>query len=149
MHAKKSYELTSNVSLTQVMWLDQTMPTVSLQLNFSHNQSTRICRPQYRWLRENGMLVSVHVNICWENSPNSSRRFHHAHEPKTINYNGKLRFWQRRFLQKNLGFGVGLGYRNNTRHLNHQTGPTQACSQEIGNICKLLNDRCLTSKYGC
>ena len=34
--------------------------------------------------------------------------------PKTVNYGGKnLGFGDRRFLQKNLGFGVGFGYRNN------------------------------------
>jgi len=39
--------------------------------------------------------------------------------PKTVNYGGKnLGFGDGRFLQKNLGFGVGFGYRNNTSHNN-------------------------------
>jgi len=34
---------------------------------------------------------------------------------KTVNYGGKnLGFGEGRFLQKNLGFGVSFGYRNNT-----------------------------------
>jgi len=37
--------------------------------------------------------------------------------PKTVSYGGKnLDFGDERFLQKNLGFGVGFGYRNNTKH---------------------------------
>jgi len=36
--------------------------------------------------------------------------------PKTVNYGGEnLGFGDGRFLQKNLGFGVGFGYRNNAR----------------------------------
>jgi len=35
--------------------------------------------------------------------------------PKTINYGGKPRFRRRTVFAKNLGFGVGFGYRNNTR----------------------------------
>jgi len=35
--------------------------------------------------------------------------------PKAVNYGGKnLGFGDGRFLQKNLGFGVGFGYLNNT-----------------------------------
>jgi len=38
--------------------------------------------------------------------------------PKTVNYGGKnLGFGDGRFLQKNLGFGVGFGYRNNTTNI--------------------------------
>ena len=40
--------------------------------------------------------------------------------PKTVNYGGKdLGFGNGRFLQKNLGFGVGFGYRNNTTLITH------------------------------
>jgi len=51
--------------------------------------------------------------------------------PKTVNYGGKnLAFGDRRFLQKNLGFGVGFGYRNNTNV--HQ------CTVFLKEKCNLL-----------
>jgi len=34
--------------------------------------------------------------------------------PKTVNYGGKPRFQRGTVFVKNLGFGVGFGYRNNT-----------------------------------
>jgi len=34
--------------------------------------------------------------------------------PKTVNYGRKPRFRQQTVFAKNLGFGVGFGYRNNT-----------------------------------
>jgi len=41
--------------------------------------------------------------------------------PKTVNYGGKKpRFQQRTIFGKNLGFGVGFGYRNNTNFMHEQ-----------------------------
>ena len=47
--------------------------------------------------------------------------------PKTVNYGRKsLGFGNGRFLQKNLGFGVGFGYRNNTNLVHKNPCSTDA-----------------------
>jgi len=80
------------------MSLDHTMPKVSWQLNFSHTNVPIsidhsigiISVAEIKW------CVSVDGNIYWENSPNSSRRFQRADDPKN-----------RQLQCKNLGFGDG------------------------------------------
>jgi len=54
--------------------------------------------------------------------------------PKTVNYGRKPRFRQRTVFAKNLGFGVGFGYRNNTTahyisHMHYMGLCTRGCTQ--------------------
>jgi len=65
-------------------------------------------------MAERKLCASVDGNICWVKFT-KLKDFSMQMSPKTVNYGWKkTRFRQRTVFAKNLGFGVGFGYRNNT-----------------------------------
>ena len=85
----------------------------------------------YLWLRENCALALME-HLLGEIHQIRLNDFSMQMSPKTVNYDRKnLGFGDGRFLQKKTGFGVGFGYRYNTREDAIEFFSTLTCTVSI------------------